>query len=296
MSQNKTKIYCLFAVSLILMIFGALSVTIAFGSEFEADIGHFVRDTVFAPVMYGCLAGGAVCGIAAWVLFARRTAGDEAAIGTPSILHTLLCAVCAIAVFAGAVSDLVAYYFSIGGANTASVGAYSSYLFTLVDVPTAVHYLLWIFGLLGGACMLVSAMPKRYNSAQRALAGFAVPLFMAVKVLRLYFDGSVAINSPAKLVLMLAFISLMLVLTAEVGVTVGRENIFSRYLAMLCVSTVVGGAVGLGMLFVIAGGGVFLGGDIFDALLIIVFAARSAAKLFVLRDARIMYAEKNEKE
>lgn len=49
MSRDKTKIYCFFAASLILMLFGAVSVFAAFGSEFDADIGHFARDSVSAP-------------------------------------------------------------------------------------------------------------------------------------------------------------------------------------------------------------------------------------------------------
>lgn len=280
MSRDKTKIYCFFAASLILMLFGAVSVFAAFGSEFDADIGHFARDSVFGPIVYGCFAGGAVCAVAAWILFAHhRAADDGVTVGKMTVLHTVLCSLAAVVMFADAVADIVEYYFSITSYDTGS---------------GAMHYVLWALGLVGGACMLVCALPAKYNAPQRALAGFAPPLFMAVKVLVLYFDGSVAVNSPAKLAVQLALIGLMLSLCAEAGVTVGRAHIFPRWIATLCLSSVIGGAVGMGMLLIIATGGKFNGSNIFDALLLSVFAVRSIVKLFGISKEELRYENKKD--
>lgn len=280
MDRNKTKIYCLFAVSIILMLFGAVSYFISFTKDFDADIGHFAAGSVFAPIMYVCMAAGALCGVAAWILFARRGTGDHITVGEP-VSHIAVCAVCTVAIFADAIADLVEYLRNG---------------YTTAGAPAAIHYLFWVLGLVSGACMLVCALPKSYSIAERALAGFAAPLFLADKIMIQYFDTRIAVNSPAKLGPQVALICIMLALTAEVGLNVQRKHIFPRWLFTLCATVAVSGTVGIGMLAVIASGGTVPGENIFDALLITAFAARSAVKLFFAKDAELEIVEKTKKD
>lgn len=280
MNKSKTKIYCLFAVSLMLALFGAVSFFLCFTGEFDADIGHFERDSVFSPVMYACIAIGAVCGIAAWGLFFRCEVGESSTVGN-ALMHTVIGILCAAAIFAVTAVDLVSFYQNPPAWD---------------GVPAAMHGILWVVGLLSGIGMAIFSLPKYFSPSVRALAGFAAPLFLAAKVMILYFNKIVAVNSPAKLFPQLAVICFMLVLTAEVGINVGRGYILPRWIFMLCVSTAVGGAVGIGMLIVFVSGNTLPGSSIFDALLLTALFARSAVKLFFARDAEIRQSEKKKQK
>ena len=75
-----------------------------------------------------------------------------------------------------------------------------------------------------------------------SLLSFAPVIYCAISVLYLYFDQAVAVNSPAKLICQLTYLSFMLVFCAETGLSLGRGNLYSRYLFALCCGVAIGGA------------------------------------------------------
>ena len=68
--NKKIQIYCLFAASLFLGIFGAVCLYLGISSgEYNDAMGYFSTDSIFAPVTYICMIAGPLFDVVAWVLF-----------------------------------------------------------------------------------------------------------------------------------------------------------------------------------------------------------------------------------
>ena len=260
--------YCLFAVSILIAVIGAVSFFLAFGTEFDASICHFERNSVWSVVMYVALGAGALCAAAAWILNAKKRAAEDGTIGN-ALSHIIAYGLCSLEVFVDTIADLVKFFMRVSENPTAS---------------GTMHYFIWILGFIGGTCILIGALPGRYDAPQRALAGFAAPIFLAAKVLAIYFDSTIAVNSPIKLVMMLSLLAFMLMMTSESGISIGRSQIFPRRMFTLCASLSIGGAAGLGMLALVIGGKAVPSINAFDAVMYLSFAVFAGIKLFFVKD------------
>lgn len=282
MERIRTNItaYCLFAVSILTAVLGAVSFFLAFGTEFDTSIGHFERNSVWSVVLYCAMGAGVICAAAAWILNAKKRAAEDGTVGN-RITHTVVYSLCSAAVFASTVADLVLFFMSVSEDPAAS---------------GTMHYIIWALGFISGTCLLIDALPGRYDAPQRALAGFAAPLFLASKVLAIYFDSTVAVNSPLKLVMQLSLLSFMLMMTSESGISLGRAQIYPRRMFTLCASLSVGGAVGIGMLVLFISGKALPMGNAFDAAMYLSFAVFAAVKLFSAKDTVFETLEEENKD
>ncbi|MBQ4066577.1 MAG: hypothetical protein IJD22_02915 [Clostridia bacterium] len=223
-NNRKLQIYCLFAASLFMGIFGAVCLYMGLGSEYNDAMGHFNVGSLFAPVVYCCIAAGPILGIAGWVLFAKGSLPDRPLPRT---------------VTSKAVSIIAAALVSLS-----SVLELSSNINGIPGSATTLAKISSVLGLALAAYLIVSAFTGKDNAPRSALVsllGFCAVIYCATKVLLLYFDQSVAVNSPLKLICQLNYLSYMLALTAQTGLTLGRGRLLPRYIFALCTAIAVGG-------------------------------------------------------
>lgn len=233
MEKNKQiQIYCLFAASLFLGIFGAVCLYLGVVGEYNDAMGYFSKDSVFAPVAYICMAAGPVFGIVGWVLCRNKEACDKALFQNAFVKVSAFL-VAALILFS-VVTDVVA----VLNAAVPTFGARNIAYFAVA--------------ILCAASLIVSTFSKKDEPVAPvvSLLSFAPVIYCAMSVLYLYFDQSVAVNSPVKLISQLTYLSFMLVFCAETGLSLGRGKLYSRYLFALCCGVAVGGVGAISALVV----------------------------------------------
>ncbi len=224
---NRTKSTFIFSVTVALIFVAGAFLALAVALEYESGLGHFMRDAMFAPAVYVTCGAAFILGIVSWVLFRRADVeyGTKAGI-FPCFAHAL-------AAFL-AVAALAFDYLTVS-ADTAGVsGGYSigaiTVLYCIFTAGTCAAFL--IFGFSGA-----------YKGNAGKLLSFCPVIYCAIKTLMLYFDESVAVNSPLKIMCQLAYVSLMLMLVCDSGLAVEKENIFGRYYMCTVWAAVMSGAV-----------------------------------------------------
>lgn len=224
-NNSKIKIYCLTLASVLMGLFGAVCLYLGVFSEYDGAMGHFSADSVFAPCVYLCIAAGAVLGAVGWVIF-RKSASIDVSLPGGVLVKVSLCLAAASVLFVSAI-DARAYFNAFA-----------------VQIP-AIEIIGWVLSILAAVSFISQAFfcPEGEKTpAWVSLLSFFGPIYFAVRVLILYFDQTVAVNSPVKFICQLAYIAFMLVLTAECGMSLGRGQIYPRYIFTLCLAAAAGGA------------------------------------------------------
>lgn len=221
--NRKIQIYCLWAASLFLGIFGAVCLYFAVAGEYNDAMGYFNIGSLFAPAVYCCLGAGVIFGVTGYVLFRKYSAPDCA---LPSGIFT------GVASYAAAALILFTTTFEI----TESLSVAGSRI-------NAVEIASWVLGILTAASLICTALfaKKGVVKAWISLLSFAPALYCASQVLLLYFDQSVAVNSPIKVICQLSYLSAMLVFCSETGLSLGKGKILPRYIFTLCAAVTIFG-------------------------------------------------------
>ncbi len=226
--NKKIQIYCLAAASVLIGVFGAVCLFLAVAGEYNDAMGYFNTDSLFAPVLYCCLCAGPLLGGVGWFLFRKHSAPDEALpCGISVKIASCLCAAIIFMVIAFEI-------YGFAGRPASAI--------------LKIEMISWVFAVLCSASLIVGGFLSKSGAPVKpfvSLLSFAPALFCAVEVLLLYFDQSVAVNSPVKFICQLSYISYMLVFCAEAGLSLGRGKIYSRYLFALISAATVGGACSL---------------------------------------------------
>ena len=257
---KKIQIYILCAFCAAAAFFGAFCLYFGAKTEYNPALGYFDKGSVFAVALYLSLALGAAAGIVSWVLFARLKCADKP-IPQKNVLTVISCVLISGGIAADCIEDAVEFF--------GAVSVKYSYI----------HYIMWILGAAAAVLMLVCAVPGKSNNPVHSLGYFVVPLFLASKILIIYFDRSVAVNSPVKMISQVSLICFMLMFTAETGISLGRGNIFPRWLCTLCISAAVGGVGGIGALAVCLAGINFPGITLCDAAMMTAFSLYAFLRL-----------------
>ncbi len=223
MKSRKIQIYCLLAASLIIGLFGAACLFLGIFGEYDDALGYFNTNSLFAPVVYCCMAAGPVLGLVGALVFKGLKAPDRVLPG-----ETLS----KVAYFLAAAVILIGVAADIAG-KVSAIGA--------VIVTTDVFS--WVMGAISVAALIINGLNTKGGKVKAivSLMDFATVFYCVSKVLALYFDQSVAVNSPIKFICQAAYLSYMLVFTAEVGLSLGKGEMYSKYIFALCTAVVVGG-------------------------------------------------------
>ncbi len=269
------QIYILCAFCAALALFGAFCLYFGVKSEYNPALGYFDKGSVFAAAIYLSLSLGAAAGIVSWVLFARLKCADKP-IPQKNVLTVISCVLISAGIAADCIEDAVEFF--------GAVSVKYSYI----------HYIMWILGAAAAVLMLVCAVPGKSINPVHSLGYFAAPLFLASKILIIYFDRSVAVNSPAKMISQFSLICFMLMFTAETGISLGRGNIFPRWLGTLCISTAVGGVGGIGSLALCLAGINFPGITLCDAAMMTAFALYAFLRLISVPAMEVLPCKKSD--
>lgn len=216
--NRRTQIYCLFLAALFLGLFGAICLYIGIATEYNDAMGHFDVGSIFAPVVYCAITAGPVLGIVGWIVFRKHVAPDRA---LPRSIATK-----ATAVFAAVSVLVVAVVDTFSASSVGPINVFS--------LATAV------FAAGSFVCDEFFVNGKK-NDAWRSLLSFSTTLYCASRVLILYFDQTVAVNSSVKLICQLSYLAFMLVCTARTGITLGRGHLLPRYIFALSCAMAAGG-------------------------------------------------------
>lgn len=222
--SRRIQIYCLFLASLFLGLFGAVCLYLGIAGEYNDAMGYFNVGSIFAPVVYCTIVCGAVLGIVGWIVFRKHVAPDKAL--PQSAATRTASALAALCIFI-----------------VAGVGAYQA--LGNHEIPfRGVEVFSFVTAVFAAASLIADAFfaKGKKNDAWRSLLSFGTTLYCASRVLILYFDQTVAVNSPVKFICQLSYLSFMLVCTARTGLTLGRGHILPRYIFALCCAMTAGGA------------------------------------------------------
>lgn len=276
--NRKIQIYCLFAASAFLGLFGAVCLYLGIFSEYDNAMGHFAVSSIFAPCAYLCFFAGPILGITGWIVFRGHCAMDESP--WRSGLMKAACGIAGAALLASFILELNA------AADKVRPVAQNALLF---------HNASKIFAALAFLSFAINAFSSNKGPAKpfASLLSFAPVIYCALKVMLMYFDQTVAVNSPIKLICQLAFISYLLVFTAHTGLSLGRGQIFPRYLFTLCCAAAIGGSAGIASLFVNVLGVTCTAISKTDYICLMGFFVYSCCSFGVAADTRLEYRKKN---
>ncbi len=224
---NRTRSTFFFAVTVALTLVAGTFLALAVTQEYESVLGHFMRGAMFAPAVYVTCGVAFVLGIVSWVLFRRADVVYSTKAGIfPCFAHALTAFL--------AVAALIFDYLTV---SSATVGINEGYSIGVITV------LYWIFT--AGTCgaFLLFGFCGAYKGNAGKLLSFCPVIYCAVKTIMLYFDASIAVNGPLKIMCQLAYVSLMLMLVCDCGLAVEKENIFGRYYMCTVWACVMSGSV-----------------------------------------------------
>jgi len=228
-NNMKKRLIALGAISILLCLFGALCALLAVLGEYDNAMGHFDRDALFVPALYGCMIAAVCLCIAARVILGRLKAPDRAL--PRSIILSVVSAAVGSAVLFLTVMRLLETF---DGDTKADFFAVASI----------------VLGLASSAYFYLSAFSKAEGriSPWESLLSFAPVLYFAAEVLLYYFDTSVAVNSPVKTFAQFIYLTYMLVFCAQTAVELGKGESFARYAALLTLGISIGGSLSLASL------------------------------------------------
>ena len=277
-NNRKIQIYCLLGASLIIGLFGAVCLFLGILGEYNDAMGYFNVDSLFAPVVYCCLAAGPVLGAVGAVIFKDLKAPDKALPG--GILSKAAYFLAAVSILVGIVSDVMGKVDPMGAIQLNSADMVSLFM-----------------GVISVTVLVMLGLKKGEENAKAvvSLMGFATVFYCVSKVLTLYFDQSVAVNSPIKFICQAAYLSYMLVFTAEVGLSLGKGEMYSKYIFALCTAVAVGGTCSMASALTTVSGASCASFTGIDAITKVGLFLYAAVRLYLVMGMDLTAIDKKEK-
>lgn len=229
-TNKKTSLVYIACSAVFLALLGAFLMLLALASDFTPSLGYFNNGSVKAALLYAVLAAGVALGVFAWIFLRRIRLSDPA---LPMPIYTKAASMLLLAALLWHTGDDL-----LGIMRTAAGVPYWG-LVLLSDLLA----LLFIVSLV---CDM--GPDKVRGGSLAAFSGFFPPFYAAAQLFLLYFDETIATNSPIKIIYQLMYIAFMLLFTAQTGLSLGRKTIFPRYVFTLICSISLGGTVSVSAL------------------------------------------------
>lgn len=121
--------------------------------------------------------------------------------------------------------------------------------------------LLAIFSLPAGVYLILSAITRRTDDKRLTILGFFPVIWLAMCLIRIYFDRTSAINDPLKILLQISLAAIMLYFLTELRARVGKPGYRTHYVIGM-ISVLLGAASSVSMLALRLNGVSLLRGEI----------------------------------
>ena len=242
-------------------VLGTVLQTIAMMVSYEGKIGVYRADSVMGTV-------------AGWVLFVLSAVLLGGCLTLPRSFSRDLRAIpdCT-----GAPSFLAA----MGGCAMIAFTALSFIDTKDGSTITSLLLLQLLISIPGGLYLIFAAMNRQQGKVLTALSFFPT-LWLALSLMRLFFDRSSAINNPMKILLQLSLAAIMLSFMAEARIRVGKYA--ARFLVGIsAVATVLGVSSAVSMMIYRLNGGYLLNSEIMTAVIELILSLYLATRLYSYR-------------
>lgn len=226
---NRTKSTLFFAIAISLTLVASAFLALAVTTEYESILGHFMHGAMFAPAVYVTCGLAFVCGIVSWALLRRTEISHDTRAGIfPCFAHALTAFM--------AVAAIAFEYLTTPAANVSVVAN------NTVSVVSTLYY---VFAFGTCAALLMYGFFGAYKNNVAKVLSFCPVIYCAVKTLMIYFDESIAVNGPLKIMCQLAYVALMLMFVYDSGIAVEKNNVFGRAYMCSLWAVVMSGAVSI---------------------------------------------------
>ena len=214
----------------LLAFLGAFLMFIALSKDFSPPLGYFSKDSLSAALLYAVLACGVLLGIFSWIYFRRS---KQIVVSNAAPLYTQV-----------AGGFLIAALLWCTGEDLMHMHRTSPYWGLILFADLLALFFIVFLGCSMGSQSLRSGPLSAFSS-------FFPPLYAVTQLFLLYFDETVATNSPIKIIYQLMYIAFMLAFTAQAGLLLEHTSIFPRYIFSFICSAVFGGVVSVSALLCI---------------------------------------------
>jgi len=251
--------YYLFLIP-IATVLGTVMQTMAMMLSYEGGLG-------------GCQNGDVMGTIAGWILFFISLILLAGCFALPRAFSQAFRAIpdCA---------GLPAFLAAMGGCAMIAFSALS-FIDTNTGATDSIQLLRLLFSIPAGLYLIFTAMNRQQGKVLTAL-GFCPTLWLALSLMRLFFDRSSAINNPMKILLQLSLAAIMLSFMAETRIRVGKYG--ARFLVGIsAVATVLGVSSSVSMMIYRLNGGYLLNSEIMMAVIELILSLYLAARLYSYR-------------
>ncbi len=228
--NKKTSLIYMICAATLLAFLGAFFMFIALSKDFSPSLGYFEKGSLSAILLYAVLACGVLLGFFSWIFF---RSSKQITVRNAATVYTKT-----------AEGFLIAALLWCTGEDLVHIHRTLPYWGLILFAD-----LLALFFILFLGC---SIGPESLRSGPlAAFSSFFPPLYAVTQLFLLYFDETVATNSPIKIIYQLMYIAFMLAFTAQTGLLLGHKSILPRYIFALICSAVLGGIVSVSALLCI---------------------------------------------
>ena len=198
--KNKTKVVIYGIAAAVLTVLGTALRTLGLFNFYDKDVGYFQSGAVVPEILKWLCIIAPICFLFAG-FFASKVNIRSAFDGFFSKIGSALAAVLLLvhAVY------LVPYCLSYVEGNVLIPG-----IFLAFAVLSVLYF--------------VVGVTKKAHMENRAILGFAVIFYATAGLAKSYFDFKTTMNSPDKLLLQVAYMSIMLYMLAETGLLIGAKK------------------------------------------------------------------------
>lgn len=224
---NRKTAIIFFAAALALTAGAAALLVLALANEYDSVLCHFSTSALFAPAVYVILGVSCALGIALAV-FSRKAEPNYSK--NAGIFESFTSAFSAILIVCALVFDYIGKAESMESTAPVLIGLYS------------------VFAVLSSVALVMYAISGSYKSTAAKVLSLCPPLYCAAQTLILYFDKTIAVNGPIKILTQLAYVALMLMFVSDAGIAVGKDKIYGKYMMFSVWACVMSGVISVAAL------------------------------------------------
>lgn len=268
-------------ITAVTAVVAALAHTAVLLFSYDSSLGVYIYNG-YSPVMF---IAGTVIGLAAVIIAAVSVPSGACGIERVPVCGTaeaFFAAMAGAAIFAYSVMNCIAAIIEIIR-NLPPNSSISVIISAILSNTTAVLWIIMtLLSIPTAAYLIISAVTKTEEKPALTALGFFPVLWMAVCLLRIYFDRTSAINNPVKIFSQMALAAVMLFFLSELRIRVGKP-VMRVYLAFSGAAAMLGFSYSVSLIAAYLSGVGGLSGDVLLAVVILLCAVYAFSGMAAMR-------------